>query len=297
MLRHLGYACICLSVDVSCNHGTILRNATPERLEALIAQNLAALRDIFAFNEANGVRLFRLSSDIIPFGGHPVNALAWWRTHADTLAQLGAMLRRSGTRVSMHPGQYTLLSSPRADVTENAVRDLTWHARLLDALGVGPEGKLVTHGGGGYGDKPAALARWAERYAALPEAIRRRLVVENDERVFSVDDLLPLAQRTGVPIVVDTLHHRINPGTRSLGDALAAAFETWGAADGPPKTHFSSQDPAKKPGAHAEYADPAEFAAFLAVAPPQPFDCMLEAKAKDRALLRLRDQLAGVGAA
>ena len=297
MLRRLGYVGISLSIEASSNSGTILRNATPERLRALIAANLDGLRRILEFNAERGVRLFRVSSQVIPFGGHPVNTVAWWDEYAPDLAHLAELARRPDMRLSQHPGQYTLLTSPDPAITENAFRDLAWHARLLDALGMGPEGKLVIHGGGAYGDKASALARWADRFQALPDAVRRRLVVENDERVYSVADLLPLCERTGVPLVVDTLHHRLNPGAAAmpLGEALVAAFATWRAVDGPPKLHFSSQALAKKPGAHSEYVDPDEFTAFLMHAPDQPFDVMLEAKAKDLAVFRLREELAARG--
>jgi UV DNA damage endonuclease len=300
MLRRLGYACITLSIDARSSHGTVLRLATPDRLRELIAKNLAGLRRQLEFNAAHDIHLFRISSDVIPFGGHPANDLAWWEEFAPDLAALGDLIAATDQRVSMHPGQYTLLSSPDERITEASVRDLVYHARFLDALGVDQRGKLVVHGGGAYGDKPAALARWAERYAALPACVRRRLVVENDERIYTVADLLGLSEHTGVPVVLDTLHHRCNPGPagpgpRALHDLLRAVFQTWAGADGPPKTHFSSQSPDRKPGAHADHADPEEFIAFLHAAPDEPFDCMLEAKAKDHALFRLRDALASSG--
>lgn len=297
MLRRLGYACICLSIEARSSKGTILRNATPERLRSLIEANLGGLRQMLEFNRERGILLFRISSDVVPFGGHPVNELRWWEEFATPLAQMGAFVRDNGLRVSMHPGQYTLLSSPEERITAAAVADLTWHARFLDAMGLNAEHKLVIHGGGIYGDKPAAIARWVERYHALSPAIRRRLVVENDERTYSADDVLELNRRTGTPVVLDTLHHMLKPGdpARPLGDLLPEVFRTWRAEDGPPKLHFSSQAGDKRPGAHADYADTDEFVAFLESAPDQPFDCMLEAKAKDLALFRLRDDLAARG--
>src|SRR6185436_9099132 len=101
MLRRLGYACLNLSVEDSSPRGTILRNATPERLRALIAANLAGLRRVLEFNVESGVRMFRLSSDLVPFGSHPVNRLAWWEEFAEPLSDIGALIRTSGMRVSM----------------------------------------------------------------------------------------------------------------------------------------------------------------------------------------------------
>src|SRR6476661_722136 len=111
MLRRLGYACLCLCVDDSSPRGTILRNATLERLRALTAANLTRLDRVLEFNVARGVRMFRMSSDIVPFGSHPVNTTPWWDEFAEPLAHIGKLIRSSDMRVSMHPGQYTVLSS------------------------------------------------------------------------------------------------------------------------------------------------------------------------------------------
>ncbi len=297
MLRRLGYVAIALSIDATSNKGAILRNATPERLRDLIGMNLVGLRAILEFNMRHAVRMYRISSQVIPFGGHPVNTLAWWEEFATPLAELGAFIRAHDMRVSMHPGQYTLLSSADPRITDAARADLAWHCRLLDAMGLDGRHKLVIHGGGAYGDKPSAMERFVACYRALPEALRRRLVLENDERVYSATDVLQLSERTGIPVVLDTLHFRLNPGApeASLGDTLRDCFGTWGPEDGPPKTHFSSQAPGLRPGAHANDADPDEFAAFLREAPERPFDCMLETKSKDLALFRLREELAARG--
>lgn len=297
MLRRLGYVGISLSIEASSNRGTILRNVSAPRLRELIGANLAGLRAMLEFNNAHAIRLFRISSQIIPFGGHPANDLAWWDEFAGELAELGAFIRANDLRVSMHPGQFTLLSSPSESVTEAALRDLAWHGRLLDAMGLDGHHKLVVHGGGAYGDKPAATERWTARHRALPAEIRARLVVENDERTYSTDDALRISALSGAPVLLDVFHRRLKPDdpARPLHTDMAACFATWGANDGPPKIHMSSQSESKRFGAHADYIEPGEFIDVLTQAPETPFDCMLEAKAKDLALFRLRDQLAALG--
>ena len=160
MLRRLGYAFVCLSVEDSSPRGTILRNATPERLRTLTAANLTRLHRVLDFNVARVVRMFRLSSDIVPFGSHPVNTIAWWDEFAEPLAHIGEQIRTSGIRVSMHPGQYTVLSSPDPRILDAARADLVFHARVLDALGTDARHKIVVHVGGAYSDKAAALDRW-----------------------------------------------------------------------------------------------------------------------------------------
>lgn len=299
MLRRLGYACLCLALEDCSPRGTILRNASPERLRALIAANLNGLQRVLEFNIARGVRMFRISSDIVPFGSHPVNTLAWWDEFAEPLADIGALIRREDVRVSMHPGQYTVLSSPDRLIVDAARADLVFHARLLDALGLDMRHKMVIHVGGAYGDRVAALQRWSIAVRQLPVPICDRLVLENDERLFGANDVLNASAATGVPVVVDVLHHRIFAGSGAddmLAETLRNAARTWQPTrDGVPKIHYSTQALGQRAGAHAEFVDPAEFAQFLALAPKEiQFDCMLEAKAKDGALFRLRDALGGL---
>lgn len=296
MLRRLGYACVCLSVEDSSPRGAILRNATPERLRALTDANLTRLRRVLDFNVTRGVRMFRLSSDIVPFGSHPVNAIAWWDEFAEPLARIGEQIRTSGMRVSMHPGQYTVLSSPDPRIVDAARADLVFHARLLDALALDTRHKIVVHVGGAYSDKAAALDRWTTAVRALPDAVRTRLVLENDERLFGAEDVLFASAASGVPVVLDVLHHRVFAGSGAdevLPDLMRRAARTWQTQhDGVPKIHYSSQAAGLRAGAHADYIDGAEFADFLALAPADvEFDCMLEAKAKDLALFRVRDVL------
>ncbi|MGI5835187.1 MAG: UV DNA damage repair endonuclease UvsE [Chloroflexota bacterium] len=291
-MRHLGYVGQNLSLGLSTSRGTILRNATPERLRSLIRENLANLARILEFNAQHQIYLFRISSRVIPFGSHPVNPLAWWEEFAPELARLGDYIRRHGMRVSTHPGQYTLLNSPDPEIVATSFRDFQWQARFLDSMGLSPEHKMVTHGGGVYGDKSVAIERFIANYRLLPPNVRIRLVLENDERLYTVEDLLGISKRIGIPVVFDWLHHQANPsGPRDLRTLLKRCFATWRKRDGIPAIHFSSQAPGQRLGAHAEYVDPEEFLRFYREVGDMDFDCVLEAKAKDLALLRLREQL------
>ena len=294
MIRRLGYACTPLDAEATSNRTCRLANATPERLRALIATNLTGLLAILRYNAALDVRLFRISSQVVPFASHPINTVAWWQEFAGELREIGRYARDEGMRLSFHPGQHTALTSPRSEVVSAGIADLTYNARFFEACGLGGEHKVIVHGGGTYGDKEGALERFIERYALLPEEIVRHLVLENDERGYSAKDVLAVSRRTGVPVVFDALHDAINPspGFASRAELVAACAATWGNGDGVPKTHFSTQDPVKQVGAHGEWVDAAEFTRFAADTGAPPVDCMLEAKGKERALLRLRHELA-----
>lgn len=292
MLARLGFVASVLSENLTTSRTCRLSRATGERLRALIAENLAALERVLAFLERRRIRLYRLTSNLIPFASHPVNTIPWWDEFAPDLQRLGARIRQVGIRVSTHPGQYTVLNSPHRSIVRAASAELVYHARLLDALGTDASCKIVVHAGGLYGAGEAeALERFCRNARRLPLAVRRRLVIENDDRLFDADEVLQAARSLGIPVVFDWLHHQANPCQRPLEDVLPEVFGTWTAADGRPKVHLSSQARGARPGAHADYVKPADLVALLRAAPDRPFDCMLEAKAKDRALLRLRSQL------
>lgn len=204
------------------------------------------------------------------------------------------------------------MNAPGEDVRNKSVWDLRMQAEILDHLGLGDEAVVVIHAGGAYGDPEAAINRWVATYHGLPEPARRRLVLENDDRRFSAADVLRIHERTGVRLVFDVQHHQcLNPQRLPLLDTLQAFLRTW---PGParPKIHFSSprtemravsrldrktgkKDIVLQPPlwtGHADFIHPFDFIRFAQETSGLEFDIMLEAKAKDLALLRLRRDLA-----
>jgi UV DNA damage endonuclease len=292
MLARLGFVASVVTENISTSSTCRLVNATRSRLRGLIRENLDALHRVVGFLERRDILLYRISSGLIPFGSHPVNTLKWWEEFAADFDAVGRRLRHLGVRVSMHPGQFTVLNSRSPDMVESAVAELEYHARLLDLLGVGAAAKIVVHVGGMQGgSEEMALDRFCSVAARLPDAVRRRLVVENDDRLFDAEAALSVGRRVRIPVVFDWLHHKANRCRAPLDELLPEIFETWTRKDGRPKVHLSSQTPGGPPGAHAALIDPADALALFDVVPPQPFDCMLEAKDKDRALLKLREDL------
>ena len=293
MLRRLGYACLSAEHGDLSPRGVILRNATPERLRELIRLNLTNLASLLRRNAARSIRLFRISSDVIPFASHPVNEIPWWREFQSNLGEIAEIIRAEDIRVSMHVGPYTTLSAPNGQTLAASVRDLEYHARFLDEVTSDLSHKIIVHGGGVYGDKAASMERWCENVSSLPVDIRGRLTIENDERLYAVQDALHLALAVKIPLVFDVFHHRVFTGhSADVPTWLEVAARTWHPKDGVPKIHYSSQAEGARPGAHAEYVSSAEFQNFLTITRDGPvFDCMLEAKAKDRALLALRGNL------
>lgn len=268
------------------------------------------LHAVFGYLAEIGVSMYRMSSDVAPYLSHP-DLPQFWNQVAESrpeLEDLGAVARRQGLRLSFHPSQYVILNSPDAKVVRQSVTDMLGQAQILDHMGCGPEAVLVTHVGGLYGDKESGRRRWADTYRTLPEPVRRRLVLENDDIRYSAADALIVHEMTGVPLVFDHQHHWCNNPERLPVRAVMERFlRTWPAGVRP-KIHYSSPrtelrevkrknrttgkaETALLPPVwtgHADFVNPFEFVPFLRLCDGLAFDVMVEAKAKDLAVLRLR---------
>jgi len=271
----LGYPCENLTLKASTNHTLRLGSLTEERVRVKAAQNLADLERILRWNARHGFGLFRIGQHLIPFASHPAFPYDWERAHGEDLRRLGALAKALGQRLSFHPGQYVNPGSPDPKVVERSLAELRYSARALSLLGA-EGGVLVLHLGGVYGERKRALRRFVENLRGEGEVLRY-LALENDERLWNVEEVLEAAEALGVPVVVDPLHHALNPGRLSLGEALRLAFATWRTR---PKVHLASQDPTRRLGAHAFQVSPEDWERLLA-ALPGPADVMVEAKGKE----------------
>lgn len=279
----IGYACLGIGIPGSDAKTTTMKYASPERLEELIRWNLSSVKQLLTYNIHHEIRLFRISSDIIPFGSSPVNSLNWTEMFWREWEELARMIRQGNLRVSMHPGQYTVLNSPDGGVVERAVKDLEYHNQVLTNLGVDSSHKIILHVGGGYGDKAAAMARFQQNYHKLSNGIKDRLVLENDDRIYNIAEVLELAETVKAPVVFDNLHHQVNPPKeeRSEKEWIMAAHNTWHTKDGLPKIHYSQSNPHKKSGSHSETIDLTQFLEYYHRLSLSECDIMLEVKDKN----------------
>ncbi|RPI84473.1 MAG: UV DNA damage repair endonuclease UvsE [Chloroflexi bacterium] len=292
MTIRLGYACINTQLPAS-NRTCRFSNATPDRLLELTRYNLNALSDIIDWNAAHDILLFRISSEVIPFGSHPVNNLPWTDIFSSELAGIGEKIRVHGMRVSMHPGQFTVLNSPREEVVKNSVAELEYHTRFLDSLGVDYSHKIVLHLGGSYGDKNTSMERFIQGFDKLSLSARNRIVVENDEKIYTLENASEVSQITGSPVVFDVFHHQWNPSRpeKSLHELIAYAGSTWKEGDGRQKIHYSDQQPGKPPGSHSISIDIGAFVYFYNEVKDLELDIMLEVKNKEQSVLEIRKVL------
>ena len=275
-----------------------------------LSVSLAYLRDIFLYLERREIRFYRMAGQLAPYLTHP--DLPAFHSQLDEcsteLAAIGDMARQQRMRLTLHPGFFVQLSHPDPTLVARSSQELVAATSLLDGMGLDASSVVVIHVGGGHADLPAALDRFARAANLLPETVRRRLVLENGDRQFSLRDVLWAQRRTGMPVVLDTLHHRCNnPDAIPMLDGLKLALATW-PAHMRPKIHLSSPRTAVRtlyrngqarlqmplPHQHSDFLHPFEVIDLLQAAVAarlRPFDAMLEAKAKDVALLRLREQI------
>lgn len=292
----IGYPCITVGVPDANFRTCTEKYATEDHLTELIRLNLDALERVITYNLSQGIQLFRIYSDLIPFGSSPVNRVPWAALFAERFDQIGSLIRDGNMRVSMHPGQYTLLNTPRKDVLDRALLDLDYHDKVLTMLGVNQEHKIVLHIGGVYDDKKAALSRFVEQSRRLPERIRSRLVIENDERAFSIEDVLEIGSKHEIPVVFDNLHHQIYSGAnpedlQEFHRWIQACRPTWKREDGPQKIHYSQQAEGKRIGTHSSTIRLAPFQKYASSYVTTDLDIMLEVKDKNLSALKCSNAL------
>jgi UV DNA damage endonuclease len=278
--------------------------------------SLERLSRILDYCHVHDIRMYRMATALAPYASHP--ELTGFRDQprecAEELSLIGRQARRLNVRLSTHPGQYTVLNSEVASTMRLAVEELEVQAELMDRMALGPEAVVVLHVGGGAGGVDAALDRFERGFSLLSDAARNRVVLENDDRRFGLSDVLRLSERVSRPVVWDVLHHHCHdPAGIPDREALLLALATWPTGI-TPKIHFSSPKTAVEERrtrvgrrvkrslalpqmrSHADLVDPIALEHFLLeTARGLRFDVMFEAKAKDLALLRVRDQLAARG--
>jgi len=259
---NLGYACINMQLakeGITTNRGMIRKTFMEKGLpyaSALALQNVEDLLRILKWNVEHGLRVFRITSELFPWASeYKLEDLPDFRRIRTTLERCG----RLPVRMSTHPGPFNKMAGTGATL-ENTIKDLELHARLFDLMQLPAShwNKINIHVGGAYGDKEETRRRFAQNFKLLSASLQARLTIENDDKagLYSVAELVPLHEMTGMPIVFDYFHHRLYPGSQTEEEAFLTAYGTW---DVRPIFHYSSsrrekEDPASKREAHADWA-------------------------------------------
>lgn len=265
-------------------------------LKEKIIQNLSDILTMMDWNEANGIKVFRLSSELFPHKSNIKVEDYDFDFAKDLLRQIGRKAALLGQRLTFHPGQYNVVGTPDLKSFEQTIRDLSYHADVLDLMGCNQNSVMVVHGGGVYGDKEKTKDRWCEQFKLLPENVQRRLVLENCERCFSIKDCLDIAERIQIPVVFDTHHYdcyvKLHP-EESLEKPeyyIPKILETWKIRNIKPKFHVSEQG-CGKIGHHSDYIE--TIPDYLLNIPQKyntDIDIMIEAKKKEKAIKKLYEK-------
>jgi UV DNA damage endonuclease len=278
--------------------------------------SLERLREILLYLDREDIRMYRMATALAPYASHPElpQFHGQVRDCEAELAEVGELARTLDIRLSTHPGQYTVLNSEREEVMRAAAAELEVQAALFDAMGLGSESVAVVHVGGTAGGPATGAERFERGFELLSDAARARVAIENDDRSYPIAAVVALAKRLGIPAVFDPHHHRcLDPDGIGDREAVSSAAATW-RGRGTPKIHFSSPrldlgERRRRVGRrvertpvvpdlrnHADLIDPMAFELFAREAlAGKRVDVMLEAKGKDLALLRLREQMLARG--
>lgn len=267
------------------------------KLKSIAKTNIQNTQRLFYHNKAHDIKVYRLTSKLIPLATHELTKeWDWFEDVKDDLKSLGDYAKENGFRISAHPDHFTLLNSPRVEVLDASLKDLEYHYKIFEGMELDTSAKLVLHIGGGYKSKDKATERFLSNFSALPDYLKKIIILENDDKTYTALEVLDICRKLKAPMVLDIHHHWCNNNGEDLSDLLREIFNTWSYEAVPPKIHISSPKDEKNFRSHADDIDPEFFLGFLNKAKiiDRDFDVMIEAKNKDKALLNLMKYLESV---
>lgn len=264
-----------------------------EKLKSVTLSNLNDLITILKYNIDNNFHFYRLTSKLVPLATHKeVNNFDYLKIFKKDFEYIGNLIKKNNMRVDSHPDQFNVINTVNEEVFKNTIINLDHHVDIFDAINY-KEGKMVIHVGGANGGKEEALERFVTNFNKLEKRISEKLIIENDDKIFTTKDVLELCKKIKSPMVLDVHHHNCNNYDDLVEDYLDEVFKTWDNEIFPPKIHFSSPREFINDRKHADYIDANDFNDFLLKAKKidRDFDCMLECKEKDLALIKLVSEL------
>jgi UV DNA damage endonuclease len=300
-MNRMGYACINMQLSsqkpkIYTGRSMIKRTFLSKGIDyasQLGLDNCKDLYKILEWNNENGFNFFRITSNLFPWSSeYKLSDMPDYDEICDILSKAGRYAIDNDIRITSHPGPFNVLTSPHEHVVENCINDLSIHGEVFDLMGLSrtPYNKINIHIGGAYGDKVSAMKRFCENFHRLPDSVKTRLTVENDDKatMYSVTDLYEgVYCKIGIPIVFDYHHHRFCDGGLSEEDALEVAISTWGNIV--PVVHYSEsrnieqEDDKIRPQAHSDYVR--DYIDTYG----NRVDIMVEAKHKELAVLKYKE--------
>ena len=289
----IGYPCINLTIGCKSDRTFRLKSYSEERLMQTVQDNLDCLLKILEFNVQHNLLFFRITSDLVPFASHPICRFNWQAYFSLKFGEIGTFIKTNNIRISMHPDHFTLINSIDNSVFERSLSELVYHADVLDSMGLDGSAKIQIHVGGVYGDKKESMRRFVKRLERVPGSVTRRLVIENDDRNYTLRDCINISSETGLPVLLDVFHHAANNLGETVGKAFSLFYKTWKPNDGTPMVDYSSPRSEGRKGSHAESIDLKRFGRFLEETRNYDFDLMLEIKDKEKSALKAEELVRG----
>ncbi len=284
----IGYPCINRTIDCTANSTFRLKSYSETRLKDSIKNNLSCLRKILQFNLEHRLLFFRISSDLVPFASHPISKFNWQTYFQEDFEEIGAFIIKNRMRISMHPDQFTLINSIKQEIFERSKKELIYHAEIFDLMELDKSAKIQIHVGGAYGDKQKSIERFIKRFNELDDSVVQRLVIENDDKLYDLNDCLKINAEIHIPILFDNFHNKLhNSATPIKHESFKLAMKTWNEkTDGIPMVDYSSKKDNGSPRQHAETINIEDFDLFLKQTIPFDFDVMLEIKDKEKSAIK-----------
>jgi len=299
----------CLNKTLRSSNPTVFTNRTM-RLKTLkekgnklaveyAIKNLNDLEKLIHWNHNHNINVFRLSSEIFPHMSNPEIHFYGFHHFESQLEKIGNLAKKYNQRLTFHPGQFNVVGSNNKQTVEKTIRELDQHAKILDIMNQDENGIMVVHGGGVYNDKPKTMERWVENFGLLSESAKKRLVLENCEKSYTVRDCLTISsmifKKYGfyLPIVIDSHHYtcygKIHPENiqEPIDKLLPEVWNTWKSRNIRPKFHVSEQGDGRI-GHHSDYVE--KIPDYMIHFPNvfcSDLDIMIEAKHKELAIAHL----------
>lgn len=299
MIIRFGYVAISKILEITSSHTITYTNyeklykGNPtlayKKLEEISIKNLNNLIELLNFNIKNNIHFFRITSSIFPLFSHPKINYNYLSKFQEKLKQIGKIVNENNLRVDIHLDQFCVLSSTNKEVVKSTINIIKFYKNMFNIMNI--KSHMILHIGSSVCGKQRSITRFINNFNKLDEESKKLIVVENDDKIYNIDDLLYLSDKLEIPIVLDYHHHICNNTNKNIEDYIEKIFKTW--KNETPKIHFSSPKNKKEFRSHNDYINVNDFIEFLNKIKNQnqDFDIMIEAKEKDFAMLKLIHQL------
>lgn len=295
MIIRLGYVSISKTIEnyISSKNITYTnyqKNNDYTKLDNIIKTNLTNLAEILKYNEKNNIHFYRISSNLIPLATKKEVSFNYLDKYNDYYKQVTKIIKRTNMRVDMHPSNYCVLNSIKKEVVDDSIDIIKYQYNLLKELKI-KDKLIILHIGSSTLGKKNSLTRFINNFNKLPNHLKEIIAIENDDKVFDVEDCLFLSDKLKIPVILDYHHFKCNNNNKPLEEYIEKIYKSWSSKR--PKMHFSSPKNKKDYRSHSEYIDSDDFINFINIIYKynQDIDIMIEAKAKDEALFRLVREL------